>query len=238
LLFTLFAIFVKTRKIVDINKQSALVSSAPAEKRVNSNANVDDQVGSFSGEEYCDKEPVAIDFEEAIPETPTPRPLTNPFLIKTPNKPRISKSMHSKYAAHLICAFRSTLGYVKETCEKRVYEDIKQKVERWNRVVLKESLVMQLETIFSADYSQVEETIMKVTAPSGDDQAEEQRFNFLFDAPFWTLLQTSSIEFREFYHVRCQNGHLLLNVFHRSSDHFEMHFLKSTIIGLRKRLEQ
>ena len=55
---------------------------------------------------------------------------------------------------------------------------IKQKMERWNRLVLNKSLVMQFETIFSADYSQVEEAIMKVMAPNDDDQAEDQRFKF------------------------------------------------------------
>ncbi|CAG8640375.1 10351_t:CDS:2 [Paraglomus brasilianum] len=73
------------------------------------------------------------------PRTPTKRHKRAKTPILTPNKPMISKSMYDKYAAHVDCAFRATLHHVKANNKTSVYQEIKNKVERWNRPVLMES---------------------------------------------------------------------------------------------------
>ncbi|RUP47303.1 hypothetical protein BC936DRAFT_145888 [Jimgerdemannia flammicorona] len=92
-----------------------------------------------SGKRGRNEEPDTSDFDEnRLSMTPT-RTQVIARTILTPNKPTVSKSMYDNYAAHVICAFHATLGYVKATSEERFYEDIKKMLEVGNQLVLTES---------------------------------------------------------------------------------------------------
>ncbi|CAG8737312.1 12507_t:CDS:2, partial [Dentiscutata heterogama] len=111
----------------------------------------------------------------------TPVPTTYSIkhtLLATPNKPIITKSTYHQYSAHIICAFNTTIHLVKETLEEQAYEKVKNMLQMGNKLVIKDSIVENLEKIFQTEYSEIESKIISETK-IGDNQAtEEDRFIF------------------------------------------------------------
>lgn len=78
----------------------------------------------------------------------TPSPVIQSIqeaLIITPNKLIITKTMYDKYSTYLICAFNSTINYVKETVEEGIYIEIKRLLQMKDRLILQETFVKNLE---------------------------------------------------------------------------------------------
>ncbi|RIA99768.1 hypothetical protein C1645_730679 [Glomus cerebriforme] len=127
----------------------------------------------------------------------TPCPVVQPaqqVLINTPNKPIVTKQMCDKYSPYLVCAFRITINYVKETVEEGAYEEIEKLFLMKDRFVLQESLVKKLESIFKTEYAQIESKIFNDTIVKGDNQTEEARFNFFI---WYALLDfTANFKYR------------------------------------------
>ncbi|CAG8708759.1 10088_t:CDS:2 [Cetraspora pellucida] len=111
--------------------------------------------------------------------TPCPiSQLAQQVLINTPNKPIVTKVMCDKYSPYLVCAFSATIDYVKETVEVETYREIEKLFLMKNRLVLQESFVKKLESIFETEYSKIESKIIDLTIVEGDNQTEVAGFNF------------------------------------------------------------
>ncbi|CAG8703556.1 11987_t:CDS:2, partial [Funneliformis mosseae] len=98
--------------------------------------------------------------------------------IFTLQKPIITKIMYDRYSPYLICAFNATINYIKETVEEGVYIKVKNLLQAKDRLILQETLVKKLDAIFETDYIGIESKIFSETVISGDNLAEEARFNF------------------------------------------------------------
>ncbi|CAI2192327.1 6581_t:CDS:2, partial [Funneliformis geosporum] len=94
------------------------------------------------------------------------------------NKPIVTKMMYDEYFPYLICAFNSTINYIKETIKKETYVEIKKMLQMNDRLILQESVVKKLETIFETDYSEIESKIIEETVVEANDQSESSRFTF------------------------------------------------------------
>ncbi|CAJ0768977.1 3226_t:CDS:2, partial [Entrophospora sp. SA101] len=111
-----------------------------------------------------------------VNESPTPMylPLSESLII-TPNKPIISQMMYSQYHAHIICAFNTTLTYLKKSLDNNTYESIKNTIYCGKKLIIKDHIVAKLNKIFECDYSKVEDTIITVTKIV-DDQSDDSKF--------------------------------------------------------------
>ncbi|CAI2194595.1 12069_t:CDS:2 [Funneliformis geosporum] len=127
----------------------------------------------------------------------TPCPVVQPtqqVLINTPNKPVVTKVMCDKYSPYLVCVFSATINHVKETIDEGTYREIEKLFLMKNRLVLQESFVKKLESIFETDYAKIESKIINETIVEGDNQSEVARFNFFVR---YTLLDfTANFKYR------------------------------------------
>lgn len=96
----------------------------------------------------------------------------------TLNKPILIKMMCNEYAPYLICAFKSTINYIKRINERNLFLEIKEMLKMSDQLILQESLVRNLEAIFATDYDEIESKIIEMTTNIGNNQTEEARFNF------------------------------------------------------------
>ncbi|CAG8588242.1 3265_t:CDS:2 [Paraglomus brasilianum] len=72
----------------------------------------------------------------------TPRSViqsTQQASIFAPQKPIITKAMRDRYSLYLICAFNSTINYIKESVEEEVYTEIKNLLQAKDRLILQET---------------------------------------------------------------------------------------------------
>ena len=56
--------------------------------------------------------------------------------------------MYDRYSPYLICAFNATINYIKETIEEGIYTEIKNLLQAKDRLILQETLIKKLDTIF------------------------------------------------------------------------------------------
>ncbi|POG60510.1 hypothetical protein GLOIN_2v1486968 [Rhizophagus irregularis DAOM 181602=DAOM 197198] len=108
---------------------------------------------------------------------------TQQATIFTPQKPIITKTIYDRYSPYLICAFNTTINYIKETIEEGIYTEIKNLLQAKGRLILQETLIKKLDTIFETKYTEIESKINLETVINGDIYTEEARFNcFIRDA--------------------------------------------------------
>ncbi|PKK63862.1 hypothetical protein RhiirC2_869571 [Rhizophagus irregularis] len=90
---------------------------------------------------------------------------------------------YTTYSPYLICAFNATINYIKETIEEGIYTEIKNLLQAKGRLILQETLIKKLDTIFETKYTEIESKINLETVINGDIYTEEARFNcFIRDA--------------------------------------------------------
>src|SRR5207249_10680678 len=86
---------------------------------------------------------------ESMPCPSPTRSVTN-TLIRTPNKPIITKSTYNEFSsAHIICAFNSTIHIVKSTIGEQMYEKVISMLQMGNKLAIDDSIVNKLNNIFS-----------------------------------------------------------------------------------------
>ncbi len=91
--------------------------------------------------------------------------------------------MYDRYSPYLICAFNVTINYIKETIEEGIYTEIKNLLQAKDRLILQETLIKKLDTIFKTEYTEIKLKIKLETVINSDKYTEEARFNcFIRDA--------------------------------------------------------
>ncbi|CAB4434332.1 unnamed protein product [Rhizophagus irregularis] len=67
--------------------------------------------------------------------------------------------MYDRYSPYLICAFNATINYIKETIEEGIYTEIKNLLQAKDRLILQDTLIKKLDTIFETEYTEIESKI-------------------------------------------------------------------------------
>ncbi|GBB91458.1 hypothetical protein RclHR1_18770013 [Rhizophagus clarus] len=161
----------------DISEDTTLVETSPstlqAQPTITSLNNSEDNTIAQSTPQQT---PTSFDMSEnfSFSRESTPCPVVQPaqqVLINTPNKPIVTKVMCDKYSPYLVCVFSATINHVKETIDEGTYREIEKLLLMKNRLVLQESFVKKLESIFETDYAKIESKIINETIVEGDSQS-------------------------------------------------------------------
>ncbi|PKY60397.1 hypothetical protein RhiirA4_484053 [Rhizophagus irregularis] len=94
--------------------------------------------------------------------------------IFTPQKLIITKTMYDRYSPYLICAFNATINYIKETIEEGIYTEIKNLLQAKDRLILQDTLIKKLDTIFETEYTEIESKIHLETVINGDKYTDRR----------------------------------------------------------------